>query len=439
MELTAALEYLQAHVNLEATAGRIEGLSLDRIRSMLAALGEPQRDVPVIHVTGTNGKGSTVRMAAALLQSVGLSVGTYTSPHLERLNERLSWDGRLVDDDVLAGLVSDIARVEPILDPDLGPPSYFEILTASAFKWFADLAVDVAVVEVGLLGRFDATNAADGQVAVITNVALDHTDGGPGWRSAVAEEKAGIVKPGALLVLGETDPELGPVFAASGAGEVWQRDADFGCTDNRLALGGRLIDVRTPGTSYDQLFLSLHGAHQGDNAATALAAAEGFLGRPLEHDLVAEALAGVTVPGRFEVVGRTPLVVLDGAHNPHGAASLAATLAEGFASTGRRHVVIGLLEGRDPIEMLRALDLGPDDDIVACTAPSPRAQPATALVVAAQALGLNARRIETVEAALADVLDDAQGDEVVAVVGSLYVVGAARTWCRSVGLLAVRN
>lgn len=438
MDLTEALEYLQAHVNLEATAGRIEGLSLDRIRALLAALGDPQRDVPIVHVTGTNGKGSTVRMVAALLQAVGLSVGTYTSPHLERLNERLSWDGRAVDDDALAELIADVARAEPTLDPALGPPSYFEILTAAAYKWFADLAVDVAVVEVGLLGRFDATNAADGRVAVITNVGRDHTDGRPGWRAAVAEEKSGIVKPGATLVLGETDPELAPVFAAAGAAETWRRDVDFGCLANQLALGGRLVDVRTPGATYDQLFVPLHGAHQGDNAALALAAAEAFLGRPLEEEVVTEALAGVTVPGRFEVVGHQPLVVLDGAHNPDGAATLAATLEEGFASAGRRHLVVGLLDGRDPVEMLRSLGVRPDDDLVVCTPASPRALPAAALVDAARGLGLTARRVETVEAALTEVLDHADADDAVVVAGSLYVVGAARTWCRAHGLLAAR-
>ena len=438
MDLTTALDHLQAHVNLEATAGHIEGLSLDRIRAVLAALGDPQRDVQIVHVTGTNGKGSTVRMAAALLHGMGLSVGTYTSPHLERLNERLGWDGRPIGDQDLADLIADVARIEPLLDPAVGSPSYFEILTAAAYKWFADLAVDVAVVEVGLLGRYDATNAGDGAVAVITNVGRDHTDGGAGWRAAVAEEKAGIVKPGATLVLGETDAELAPIFAAAGAGEVWRRDEDFGCIANQLALGGRMIDVRTPGATYDQLFLPLHGAHQGDNAAAAISAAEAFLGRPLEEEVVADALAGVAVPGRFEVVGHQPLVVLDGAHNPEGAASLAATLAEGFASVGRRHLVVGLLEGRDVSEMLRALGVDAGDDLVVCTPSSPRAQPATALLDAAAALGLSARRIETVEGALSDVLEHAGADDVVVVAGSLYVIGAARTWCRAQGLVSER-
>ncbi|MBL8778572.1 MAG: hypothetical protein JNK12_21745 [Acidimicrobiales bacterium] len=439
MELTTALEYLHGHVNREATAGRIEGLSLDRIRAVLAALGDPQRDVPVVHVTGTNGKGSTVRMVAALLQALGLSVGSYTSPHLERLNERLRWDGRPVDDETLAELLADVARVEPLLEAAVGPPSYFEILTAAAYKWFADVAVDVAVVEVGLLGRYDATNAGDGAVAVITNVGLDHTDGGPGWRAAIAEEKAGIVKPGATLVLGETDPDLAPIFAAAGAGEVWRRDEDFGCLANQLAIGGRLIDVRTPGATYDQLFLPLHGAHQGDNAAIALAATEAFVGRPLDEDVVTEALAGVVVPGRFEVVGHQPLVVLDGAHNPDGASSLAATLTEGFASAGRRHFVLGFLDGRDAVEMLRALGVGADDELVVCTPDSPRAQPASVVVEAAATLGLRGRRIETVAHALDEVLGRAGPDDVVVVAGSLYVVGAARSWCRARGLVAERD
>ena len=435
MDLTEARAYLEAHVNLEATAGRVEGLSLDRIRALLAALGDPHRDVPVIHVTGTNGKGSTVRMAAAVLRALGLSVGTYTSPHLEALNERLSWDGRPVDDETLAGLIADVARVEPQLGGEIGAPSYFEILTAAAFKWFADLAVDVAVVEVGLLGRFDATNVAEGRVAVLTNVGRDHTDGRPGWRAAVADEKAGIVTPGSTLVLGETDPALAPIFDRAGASAVWRRDEDFGCPANQLALGGRVLDLRTPGALYDEVFLPLHGAHQGDNAAIALAAVEAFVGRSLDPDVVREGLASVGVPGRFEVVGRRPLVVLDGAHNPDGAATLAATLAEGFSSPGRRRFLLGLLDGRDPVAMLEALGVGRDDELVVCPPPSPRALPAEALAAAAATVGLSARRADRVEPALEALLDRAGEDDLVVVAGSLYVVGAARAWCRAQGRL----
>ena len=214
MELAAALRYLDQHTNLEATAGRAEGLSLDRMRALVGVLGDPQTAYPVIHITGTNGKGSVARMVTELLRASGLSVGTYTSPHLERINERIAWDGEPIDDSRLAEAITAVSEVEPLAGVT---PSYFEILTAAAFRYFAEVAVDVAVVEVGMLGRYDATNVADATVAVLTNVGHDHTDGVGAWRAAIAEEKVGIVKPGCTFVLGETDPELRPIFAATGS------------------------------------------------------------------------------------------------------------------------------------------------------------------------------------------------------------------------------
>lgn len=439
MDLDAALAYLDAHTNLEATAGRVEGLSLGRMRALVGALGDPQADVPVIHVTGTNGKGSTVRMIARILAVQGLSVGTYTSPHLERLNERLVWDGRPVPDEDLAALIGDVALAESTLAPGLGPPSYFEILTAAAFRWFADLAVDAAVVEVGLLGRWDATNVADGRVAVITNIGRDHTDGAEGWREAIAREKSGIVKPGATLVLGETEPALQPLFDAAGAAEVWRRDEAFGCVTNQLAVGGRVVDLRTPGAAYDQVFVPAHGAHQGDNAAVAVASAEAFLGRSASAEVVDEAFAGLELAGRFEIVGHGPLVVLDGAHNPDGARTLRATLDEGFSTSGRRRFVVGLLGGRDPHEMLAALGVTHRDELVAVTPASPRAVPAREFAAVAHGMGLDSRAVETVEEALASVLAGAGLDDVVVVAGSLYVVGPARAWCRAHGLVPRRR
>ncbi|HMQ27238.1 MAG TPA: Mur ligase family protein [Acidimicrobiales bacterium] len=434
MDLDAALAYLDRHTNLEATAGRVGGLSLERMRALVAALGDPQVDVPVVHVTGTNGKGSTVRMIARLLAAQGLSVGTYTSPHLERLNERLAWDGRPVADEDLAALVGAVALAEPTLAAELGPPSYFEILTAAAFRWFADLAVDVAVVEVGLLGRWDATNVADGRVAVITNIGRDHTDGAEGWREAIAREKAGIVKPGSTLVLGESAPALRPVFDGTDAATIWRRDEAFGCVTNQLAVGGRLVDLRTPAATYDQVFVPAHGAHQGDNAAMAVAAAEAFVGRPAAADVVDEAFAGLELPGRFEIVGHGPLVVLDGAHNPDGARTLRSTLEEGFSPAGRRHVVVGLLGGRDPQAMLEELGVTERDDFVLVAPASPRAVPAAELAAVARDLGLHARTAPSVEQALESVLAVAGPEDVVVVAGSLYVVGPARAWCRAHGL-----
>ena len=404
------------------------------MRNLCAVLGDPQHAQPAVHITGTNGKGSVARMVTALLGAHDLQVGTFTSPHLEVVNERVSRNGEPIADDAFAAVLSDLAAIEPLLDHR---PSYFELLVAAALRWFADEAVAAAVVEVGLLGRWDATNVVDGTVAVLTNVGLDHTDGQGDWRRHVAEEKAGIVKPGATFVLGETAPELAPVFAATPAAAVWRRDVDFACTGSRLAVGGRVVDLRTPGGAYDEVFLPVHGAHQADNAAVALAAAEAFFDRPLTEDLVAEAFAAVRTPGRFEVVGREPLVVLDGAHNPTGAAALAHTLEEGFAVTGERRLVVGVLAGRDPLDLLQRLGAADAADVVCCTPDSPRAVPAEELAGLVRSLGGSARVVPDVGKAVLAALDHAGAGDAVVVTGSLYTVGAARRAARTIPGLTV--
>jgi dihydrofolate synthase/folylpolyglutamate synthase len=423
-----ALEYLDAHVNLEAvSARRVAAPTLERIRRLTELMADPQRQYPVVHITGTNGKTSTAAIAGAILRAKGLSTGTYTSPHLERVNERLAWDGEPVSDAAFAGLLEDLAYYEPLLGDR---PSVFELLTAAAFKWFADIAVDAAVVEVGLGGTWDATNVADGQVAVITNVGIDHVEYLGPTRAGIAKEKAGIVKPGSTLVLGETDPELAPIFDAAGANEVWRRGVDFACEGNRLAHGGRVLTLRTPGARYENVYLPLHGAHQGENAAAALAACEAFFGAPIEEDLVVEGLAESRSPGRMEVVGRHPLCVLDGAHNPAGARAAAATLAEEFADVPSRVLVLGLLQGRDPDEMLAALDPARVRLVIACPPPSPRALPASEVADAAARAGIEAIEAVDVAEALDQAVDLAHEGEMIFVTGSLYVVGAAKTALR---------
>jgi len=429
MDLAAALAWLDEHVNHEATAappraGSVGGLSLDRMRALVDVLDEPQRQYPVVHVTGTNGKGSTARMTAALLAETGLSVGVYSSPHLQRVNERISRNGDAIADDELAAVLTDLAGLAPLTGLR---PSWFELLTAAAFRWFAEVAVDVAVVEVGMLGRYDATNVADGAVAVVTNVGPDHTDFREGWRRRVAEEKAGIVKPGSTLVLGETDPALRSTFLDEGAAAVWERGDEFGAEDNVLAVGGRLLDLRTPGGVVEGVFLPLHGAHHGDNAACALAAAEALFDRPLGVDVVRDAFTGVTMPGRFEVVGREPLVVLDGAHNAAGASTAAQTLADDFEVEGERILVVGLLAPRDVTSMLEALDAPTAHLVVACTPPSERAVPASEVATAAAALGVPAEVVPDVGRAVDRALQRAGEGDAVLVTGSRYTVGAART------------
>jgi dihydrofolate synthase/folylpolyglutamate synthase len=423
--------WLDAHVSLESlgvpvdVTRRAAHPTLDRMGALAALLGSPQLEYPAIHLTGTNGKTSVTRLAAALLVANGLSVGSYTSPHLERVNERIGWNSEEISDDELAALLILIAEIEPHLPATL---SYFEILTGAALRYFADVAVDAAVVEVGLGGRWDATNVVDGNVAVITNVSIDHVEYLGPTREGIAEEKAGIVEAGATLVLGETSPELFPIFEARDAGVIWLRDREFGVSANDLAHGGRLVSIFTPGGSYPEMFLSLHGAHQADNAAAALAAAEAFLGRALETEVVAEVFGQARSPGRLEVVGHQPLVLLDGAHNVAGATALRSALAEEFPSSPRT-LVIGLLREKDPDEMLEALGAVHAARVVCCRAPSPRARPPEEVAAAAIEIGLERDRVEIVDdvaEAVARAVAATGPDEQVVVTGSLYVVGAAR-------------
>ncbi len=318
-------------------------------------------------------------------------------------------------------------RLEPLIPERT---TRFELLTAAAFRWFADSPVDVAVVEVGLGGRWDATNVVEADVAVITNVTYDHVEIlGPTLRD-IATEKAGIIKPGCRVVVGETDPELLAVFTAAaeeqGAVETWVRGVEFQCVENQVAVGGRLLDLRTPAARYPEVFLSLHGAHQGDNAACAVAAAEAFFGAPLAPEVVEHALGSVQVPGRMEIISRAPVIVLDGAHNVAGAQALGRALAAELAPGEETIALIGMLQGRDPSAMLEALRPAGVTTVVACTAPSPRAMPAASIAEAARALGFQALAADTVADGLTLARARLSPEGTLIVTGSLYVVADAR-------------
>jgi dihydrofolate synthase / folylpolyglutamate synthase len=304
-------------------------------------------------------------------------------------------------------------------------PTWFELLTAAGFRYLSDKPVDVAVVEVGMGGRWDATNVADASVAIVTNIALDHTELLGPTRAHIAAEKAGIVKAGSTLVLGETDPGLYDVFAAEPADAIWLAGRDFAVESNSMAVGGRLLDLRTPGERYEGLYLPLHGRHQADNFMAALAGAEAFFGRPLAADVVARAAASASSPGRMEVVRQRPVVVLDGAKNVAGAAASARALDEEFGPAPRV-MVVGMLGGKDDKEMLSALEAPRCRLVVTCPPPSPRAQPAEQVAQAARALGCRAVAAPSVAEALGTALEEAGEEELVLVTGSLYVVGAAR-------------
>ena len=440
-----ARAWLDAHVNLETgvgvpargpdrgldrgpNRGGVGGrlLAVERQRPLMELLGSPQLEYPAIHLTGTNGKTSVARMITALLDTTGLGVGSYTSPHLQRVNERMCRDGEPVDDATLDDLLVQVALVEDLL-PDA--PSYFEILTAAALLWFGDFAADVAVVEVGLGGAGDATNVVDGRVAVVTNVCLDHAEFIGPTVEDIAHEKAGIVEPGATLVLGETDPALAHPFLERGAERVITRGVDFGVRGNTLAHRGRILDLYTPDANYHDVFLALHGAHQADNAACALAAVECFLGRPLEEELVADAFASVRTPGRLEVVHHQPLVLLDGVKNVAGAHALRLALAEEFADAPRTFVV-GLMREKEPHEMLEALGAIHAAQLVCCRPDSPRGLSPDDVARAAIELGMDAARIEVIDDvrdAVQHAIDNSEEDEQVIVTGSLYVVSPART------------
>jgi dihydrofolate synthase/folylpolyglutamate synthase len=421
MQYAEALAYLDDHASYEKT-GRITSPTIEPIARLAAAMGDPQHAYPVIHVTGTNGKGSTVQMITRLLMAQGLTVGTYISPHLERVNERIARNGEPIGDDEFAEQVAAIADLEVVTGVR---PTYFETMTASAFRWFADVAVDVAVVEVGLLGRWDATNVVRAQVAVVTNIGMDHNELAGPTLADIAREKAGIIKPTSAAVVGETRPELVGIFREAGGASLLVRGDDFDTVDNALAVGGRLLDLRTPTTIYPEVYLPLHGRHQGDNASVALTAVETFFAAPLSSDVVAEGFGDVVIPGRFEVLGVQPLVVIDGAHNPPGADSCAQVFFEDFHPEGRRILVVGTL--RDPGEMLAALRADDFDLVIACTAPTPRGKPAAEVAQAARELGCDeVLAVDTIEQACRLAVDSAGADDAILATGSLYVIGAAR-------------
>jgi len=426
--LARAATWLDGHIDFESTMPSRRALpTLDRMRELMHLMGNPERTYPSVHLTGTNAKGSTAAMVTSLFSVMGLSVGTYTSPNLSSINERIARNGVPIDDESFTSVLSTLAALEPLASDR---PTRFELLTAAGLAWFADVAVDAAVIEVGLGGTWDATNVVDGQVAVVTNISYDHTDVlGPSLEG-IALDKAGIVKEGAIAVVGETDPHLVSIIEMrareAGAEAVWVAGRDFACRVNRLAVGGRLVDIDTPGGSYGEVLVSLNGPHQGVNAACALAAAEAFFGRPLDEEVVEQGLGSVTVPGRLEIVGRRPLALIDGAHNVAGMEALAAALIEGFTVDGPTIAVIGMLRGRDPMAMLSALAPVGIRTLFACAPNSPRAIAPEVIAEAGRALGIDVEACGSVAEAIEGARPRVPEDGMLLVAGSLYVVADAR-------------
>lgn len=416
--------------------------SLSRISAIMDLLGEPQLAYPVIQVTGTNGKSSTARMIASLLRALGLRTGLYTSPHLVDMRERIEIDGEPISAQRFMEVAGDvapfIATVDSRADEEGGTPvTYFETLTAIAYAAFADAPVDVAVVEVGVGGTWDATSVCQPQVSVVTRVAMDHADILGDRIDLIATEKAGIIKPGSFAVIADQDPDAAEVLRARidevGVPAAWEGTA-FAVLDRTVAVGGQMLTLQGLTGTYDDVFVPLFGAHQSRNAAVALAAAEAFVGGgalALDPDSVREGFADVTSPGRLEVVRRGPTVIIDAAHNPAGAEALADALSEAFAFT---HLVgvIAVLADKDVVGILRALE-PVLDEIVVTETDSPRRLDVDAL--AALAIEIYGEERVTARRRLPDALDAAIGlaEEAdtyaasgVIVTGSVVTAGQAR-------------
>ena len=419
--------------------------TLDRIAAFTHVLGDPQRAYPVIHLTGTNGKTSTARMVEALLRSVGLRTGRFTSPHLESMTERIVVDGEPLGEEAFVRAFNDVAPYTHVVDAEHDHPlSFFETVVGMAYAAFADAPVDVAVVEVGMGGAWDATNVADGKVAVLTPIAVDHQNYLGETAAEIAREKVGIIKPGATVVTAVQEPDVAAAVVARAAevGAVVAREGlEFGVRSRVPAVGGQMLSLQGLRAAYDEVLLTLDGKHQGQNAALALAAVEAFLGgdEPLSDEVVKDAFAEVTSPGRLEVVRRSPTIVLDAAHNPHGAAAVVDALEDSFAFSPLIGVV-GVMADKDYEGMLATLE--PVFAHIVCTQNSTdRALPAHELAEVARGIFGQDRVGEA--ASLVDAIDQAStlaeaggvfgeglGSGGVLVTGSVITVGEARALLR---------
>ncbi|MFJ8475776.1 bifunctional folylpolyglutamate synthase/dihydrofolate synthase [Kitasatospora sp. NPDC094011] len=340
--------------------------SLDRIEALMDILGQPQRAFPSIHITGTNGKTSTARMIEQLLNAFELRTGRYTSPHVETVTERISLDGVPISPERFVEVYRDIEPYVQMVDAAQPVPmSFFEVLTGMAYAAFADAPVDVAVVEVGMGGSWDATNVIDSAVAVITPIGLDHTDKLGETTGEIAVEKSGIIKSGAVAVVAQQQLDAAEVIlrrAVEVDATVAREGMEFGVIRRELAIGGQLVTLRgLGGEEYEDVFIPLHGEHQAHNAALALAAVEAFFGvggargGQLDVDKIRQAFSGVSSPGRLEIVRRSPTIILDAAHNPHGARATVAALSESFGFT-RLVGVIGTSGDKDVAGLLEAFE-----------------------------------------------------------------------------------
>ncbi|MDN5571405.1 MAG: dihydrofolate synthase [Propionibacteriaceae bacterium] len=412
--------------------------SLERIRALTELLGEPQRAFPVIQLTGTNGKGSTALMIEALLRALGLRVGRLSSPHLVDVTERIAIDGQPMSADAFDALVADVLPLVELVDArriDDIPMTFFEVITGLAYEAFAQAPVDVAVVEVGLGGSWDATSVADADVAVVCPIDLDHTHLLGATPAAIAQEKAGIIKPGGVAVSADQRADVAAVLArrAADAGvRLLAEGRDFALLDRTPAVGGQVLRIDAADGPIGDLFLPLFGAHMAANAALAVAAVEAFLGgRGIAPDVLAEGLASVSAPARLEVVRRSPTVVLDTAHNPHGVGATLAGVEEAFGFQPLI-AVLGVMADKDVDGILELVEEQAQTIVCTQVASTDRGLPADDLGEAASDR-FGAERVH-VRASLPDALELAVSlaDEAgiaagVLILGSVILAGEARS------------
>jgi dihydrofolate synthase/folylpolyglutamate synthase len=434
-------EYVAVEAALDARGFTRMDFDLYRIKELLDLLGSPQRAYPSIHLTGTNGKTSTARMIDGLLRAHGLHTGRYTSPHLETVRERICLDGEPVSEERFAATYDEVLPLARLIDERSAEPlTYFDMTTALAFATFADAPVDIAVVEVGLGGAEDATNVIDAGVCVITPIGLDHQEWLGDTIEDIASAKAGIIHAGATVISATQDEDAArPLLerCAEVGATIAREGAQFGVLSRSIAVGGQVLSLQGLGGVYEDVFLPLHGAHQAQNAALALAAVEAFLGagtsKQLDPDVVREGFADVTSPGRLERVRSAPAILLDGAHNPHGMAATVHALEEEFAF---RHLVavVAVLADKDADGLLSLLEPVAAHVVVTRNS-SPRSMPLDELAqIAADVFGEDRVMVaenmpDAIEEAVVLAESDMEGEQSgvgVLITGSIVTVADAR-------------
>lgn len=425
MNYEESIQYLDRHIGQGVKPG------LERISALLAAMGSPHEGFPIVHIAGTNGKTSTSRMTTLLLAAHGLATGTYTSPHLEHVEERLSMHGRTATPEEFALAISDVAVFADLIVENGGEPNtYFELTTAAAFAFFAEQAANAAVLEVGLGGRLDATNVVDAEVCVVTGIGVEHVEFLGSDVATISREKLGIVGPGAILVTGQL-PDPAQAEAVEKARDLGIQHRiygrDFGVGEVAQGIRGWTVTIEGAEETYTDIFLPVHGRHQVHNLAVSVAAAEALLGDKLDHEAIVEILLGLTLPGRMEPIATAPLVMLDGAHNADGVDTLVAALQDEFPSTSWL-VVLGVMGDKNIDLMIDGLATIAEGFIVTAPRSERAAAPEFLADKVTASTDVPVLLAPTTEAALDMARADAGPTGSVLVAGSLYLVGEARSY-----------